>query len=178
MKYFLITLLLLFSATANAADSVAYVDFERVYRDSKNIRANIDDVNTQFQSRAQELEKMGQEARVLQEQLQKEALTLGESEKKEINTKLTELTRNLNRKHQALTEDRGLQIQERQKAIDLELRSIIEAIAKEKKYTMVLNPFIAIPAGERLLTHSILLYADKNTDITEEIIKRFDQQVK
>ena len=178
MKHFLLIFFTLLTAPVFAAEGgVAYVDFERVYRDSKLVKAVSDDINVKFKKRTALLEKADKEIRALREQLQKEALTMSEAKKEDINAQIAASNRSFTRERRALAEDRGLSFQQRRKAVDSELARIIEIIAKEKKYDMVLNPFIALPVpGDRLLTHSILLYANAKADITAEVIKRFDKQ--
>ena len=152
MKQFLLIFFTLFTAPVFAAEGgVAYVNFERVYRDSKLVKAVSDEINVKFKKRTALLEKADKEIRTLREQLQKEALTMGEAKKEEVNAQIAELNRSFTRERRALAEDRGLSFQQRRKVVDSELARIIEIIAKEKKYDLVLNPFIALPVpGDRL----------------------------
>ena len=58
------------------------MNFERVYRDSKLVKAVSDEINVKFKKRTALLEKADKEIRTLREQLQKEALTMGEAKKR------------------------------------------------------------------------------------------------
>ena len=58
-------------------------------------------------------------------------------------------------------------LQEQRRELDVKIAEVIENIAREQKYAMVLNPYLTLPvSGNRTLTHNILLFADPSADIT------------
>ncbi|MDM5148034.1 OmpH family outer membrane protein [Candidatus Persebacteraceae bacterium Df01] len=168
------------SGGAQAQESqVAFVNFERIYQESKVVKAVRDEINVTFRSREKKLEEQGDKLRALQEELQKESLTFSEAQKESRISEIEQKGRQFERDRRALLEDRGAMLQEQRRTLDVEIAKIIEAIAREKKYSMVLNPYLTLPISDnRTLTHNILLYADASADITGDVIERFDKQAR
>ena len=66
-------------------------------------------------------------------------------------------------------------MQERRRVIDTKIAEVVEEVARERGYSMVLNPFLTLPLpGNRTLTHNIILFADAKVDITDDVISEFD----
>lgn len=178
-KLLLLTLLAAVAAAhpALAAGEIVYVNFDRVYRDSAIINDIRSEISTEFRVREDALKNIGEQIRTLKEEIEKEALILSEGEKEERRRDISAKERNFVRDRQALSEDIGLRFQERRRAIDAEIARVINAMAEEREYGMVLNPYIVLPfSGDRTLTHNVILYADENVDITDEVIKLFDKE--
>lgn len=166
----------IFFATVTAqAHGIVYVNIDRVYQESKIIQSVRDAINTDFKEREDALRGQGEKLRQMTEELEKEALTLDDTELESRRTGLEQLDRNFVRDRRALVEDRGVVMQERRRLIDIEVAKVIEAIAMEREYAMVLNPFVVLPAGNRTYTHTSFFYADEaKTDITADVVERFD----
>lgn len=164
-------------ASAVAADRIVYVDFERIYRESKVVGAVNDDLTVEFSSREDALEAAREEIQSLREELEKETLTLNDAERAERERRIVKLERDFVRDRQAYVEDRTLRFQERRKVIDAEIARLIAELAQEQNYTIVLNPFLTLPiSGRASLNHNIILYANPESDITEAVIELFDQK--
>ena len=73
--------LLTFSASAQEG-RVAFVNFERVYQESKVVIAVRDKINAEFKEREESLQEQNEGLRAMQEELAKEELTLSETQKK------------------------------------------------------------------------------------------------
>ncbi|MCH9705117.1 MAG: OmpH family outer membrane protein [Proteobacteria bacterium] len=176
-KIHLLILTCLLATNVMAADKVVYVDFERVYRESKVVSAVQDDLRVEFKEREQALNDVRNTIVELREALEKEGITLSENEKNERERKIVKMERDFVRDRQALVEDRTLRFQERRTVIDSEIERLIVEMAKERNYTMVLNPYLTLPvSGRATLNHNIILYADPNADITEAVIEFFDKK--
>ncbi len=169
--------LLTFSASAQEG-RVAFVNFERVYQESKVVIAVRDKINAKFKEREESLQEQNEELRAMQEELAKEELTLSETQKEARRSEIEQLGRQFERARRALLEDRGVMLQEQRRELDVKIAEVIENIAREQKYAMVLNPYLTLPvSGNRTLTHNILLFADPSADITGEVIARFDEEM-
>ncbi|MGU9951533.1 MAG: OmpH family outer membrane protein [Gammaproteobacteria bacterium WSBS_2016_MAG_OTU1] len=161
-----------------AENGVAYINFERLYQESKIVQEVRDTINKSFSDREGGLREQSEDLQTMQETLEKEALTLGKSELEKKRVDIQQLERDFVRDRRALVEDRGVIMQERRRLIDIEIAKIIEKIAEERKYSMVINPFLTLPvSGNRTLTHNIILFADGTADITADVIARFDGEV-
>lgn len=158
------------------AAGIVYVDFDRIYRDSQVINDIRGEISAEFRDREDELKAAGEEIRALKEEMEKEALILSDAEKGERAREIDAKERNFLRDRGALREDIGLRFQERRRAIDAELERVIKTMAEERKYDMVLNPYIVLPFGERTLTHNVILYSNETADITNDVIKFFDEK--
>lgn len=157
---------------------VAFVNFERIYAKSALVKAVSDKINADFRKRTESLRQLDKEVRDKQDALQKDDLTLSDAEKEARGAEIATMQRKLVRDRQELREDRELRFEKRRKVIDTALSRIIEEIAKERKYDVVLNPFIILPVPGRALTHNTLFYGSPGADITDEVIERFDKEAK
>lgn len=179
MKKILLALLVTFTVAQAKEGGVVYVDFERIYRESKVVSAVRDDINVEFRDREEKLKDLSDKIRSINEELEKESLTLSEGEKEAQRREVAEMERGFIRDRRALSEDLGVRFQEHRRIIDAEIERLIEKLAKEKAYGIVLNPYIILPfSGDRTLTHNVILYAADDADITEEVIELFDQEAK
>lgn len=169
----------MFAAQSARAHGIVYVNIDRVYQESKVIQEVRGAINADFKEREDALRSQGEEIRQEGESLEKDALTLDEAELESRRAELEKLDRSFARDRRALVEDRGVVMQERRRLIDIEVAKVIEAIAAEREYAMVLNPFVVLPAGNRTYTHASFFYADEEqTDITADVIARFDAEAK
>ena len=161
-----------------AENGVAYINFERLYQESKVVQEVRNTINENFSDREGGLRGQSEELQEMQDSLEKEALTLGKAELEKKRGDIQQLERDFVRDRRALVEDRGVVMQERRRLIDIEIAKMIEKIAEERKYSMVINPFLTLPvSGNRTLTHNIILFADGTSDITADVIARFDDEV-
>jgi len=161
------------------AQGVAFVNFEQVYQESAVVQEVRDSINADFLDRETKLREQDEEIRELAEALEKDSLTLGDTEREKRRADIEQKERNFVRDRRALVEDRGVIMQERRRLIDIAIAKIIEETAEERKYSMVINPYLTLPlSGNRTLTHNIILYADSEADITADVISRFDSEMK
>ena len=168
--------LLVASAPAVAEGETVFVDIDRVYRDSEVIGKILERIGAEFEDRDAELRDIGAELERGRERLQKESLTMSEEETDALRADIAKFEREFTRKRRALVEDRGLLLQERRKLINAEIDKTIQALAEEKNYALVLNPYIVLPlGGNRSLTHDVVLFAGAGADVTGEIVGRLDQ---
>lgn len=158
--------------------AVAFVNIDRFYDKSVLVKAVTDKINADFRKRTEALRQLDEDLRGKVESLQKERLTIDDTEREARESDIVAMRRKLERDQQELREDRALEYEKRRRVIDIALSNIIEAIAAERKYDVVLNPFILLPLRERALTHSILFYGGAKADITDEVIERFDKEAK
>ena len=161
--------------SAHAEDGIAYVNFDRVYQESKIVRQVRDSINANFKEREDGLRRQGEKVQELNENAEKEKLTLSDEELEKKRAEIEQMERNFIRDRRALVEDRGVVMQERRRVIDTKIAEVVEKVARERGYSIVLNPFLTLPLpGNRTLTHNIILFADSRVDITDDVIAGFD----
>lgn len=162
---------------AAVADGVVYVDFERIFRDSKKIEDARKSINGEFASQQKGLDDANAKIRGMLDALEKEAPTLSDDDRENRRKEITALERDFLRDRRALVEDRGVRLQELRRVINNEIGRIIREVSEARGYKMVLNPFLVLPlSNERTLTHNIIIHAVDEADITAEIISRFDAE--
>ena len=169
--------MLLLASAAAAENGVAYINFERVYQESEVVQKVRAAINGDFADRENALRGQSDKLRQLQQDLEKESLTLSDADAEKKRGDIEQLERNFVRDRRALVEDRTVVMQDRRHKIDIEIAKVIETIARERQYSMVLNPYLTLPiSSNRTLTHNIILFADNEADITSEVIARFDKE--
>lgn len=167
--------LAMLAPAAAAQEGLFYIDFERVYRESTVVQQVRDAINADFADREEKLRQQGDSIREMTEERDKETLTLTDQELESKNAEIDRLQRNFVRDRRALVEDRGVEMNERRRLIDIEIATVIEALAREREARMVINPYLTLPiSGNRTLTHNIILFAAEDADLTSEVIERFD----
>ena len=170
----LLTMALILAPMANAAGEVVYVNIDRVYQESEITKAVLESIQGTFQERETALRQQSEEIRKLSEALEKEALTLSNEDLEKQRTEIEQKERNFLRDRRALVEDSGLLFEEKKRVVDLAIAEVIEAIAIEREYAIVLNPFVSFPVENRAHRQNNFFYADKSADITADVIARFD----
>ena len=146
---------------------VAYVDGQAVLNDSaagKQERAKIEKL---FKKKKAELDKDQSKLMSMQKKFEKDRLTMSKSQSEK--WLIDYRDKKLGFEKKAAEAQREVQLKEREfsRKAGAEIQKIVTAIAKEKKFNMVLEK-----------NRSGLVYADAAMDITPEVIKRFDKKFK
>lgn len=165
-------------AGAPATAKIALIDMARVSAESqlgKQYAAQLEqlqtDINTAAQSKQTELQKMDAAIQTLQDELQKQGAVLSQEAR---DNKQQEIVRK-GRERQAFLEDGQAEInrmreraQQQAQSINNEfqvkIRPVVEKVAKEKGYDMVLDSQVAF-----IIT--------RDFDITRDVIARADQEM-
>lgn len=144
---------------------IAFVDVQQALASVKAAKTAQKKVQTEIAARQKQLDAKRKELMDLEEAFKKQEMVLTEAKKKE---KKEEFLKKAQGLQQALGQHQQEMQQVEQKLLTpiLEnMSSLLETIAKEKGYDMV-------------LTKSALLYADSAQDFTEELIKLYDKKYK
>lgn len=149
------------SATARAEGEAVHLSLEKIYRESQATSRIRETLDNEFAQTEGYLRNLSAEAASKREQLQKDSLTMSETDRASIIADIERLQRELERGARALREDRGARELEEKKKIDARLQQIINEVAAENKYGMV-------------VVRAALLFADPKSDITDEVMKRLD----
>lgn len=162
-----LAVLLLVPAAAALAQGAApmkigVVDQDRVLNDSEEGKRLKSDLEKLRNSKASAIEAKERELKGLQEQLMNAQLSLSEEKRDEI-------SRQLKRKrveYERLSDDASMEFQEAANRAQARLiamfREVIEKYGAEKGYTLILEA-------------NTLYFASNAVDITEELLKRFNE---
>jgi outer membrane protein len=124
------------------------------------------DLQAQFLPRQQELETMNKQVSDLQQRLNAGA-TLSDAERSSISVQGTRLSQRLERKNNEYQDDLRESQSEIMNRIGRKLLEVVNRYAQEGNYTVILDS-----SGQN---SSLLLFAAKNIDVTEDIIRLYDQ---
>lgn len=156
-------LLLLASPAAAQQMKVAIIDSDRIVSDSTRGKAALERLKTLQEQKVAEGRRLQQEITDLRKRIDEGRLSLAPD-------KLEELRRQLQEKGIAFERfqtDASRQLEEEREtalaAIEKDVLVVIDAIGKEQGYTFIFNKF-----------RSGLVFADDATDITAQVIQRFD----
>lgn len=145
-------------ASAQSADPVkiGFIDVDRILRESAPAERSLQKLKKEFASREQELQRLQQQAKVLQDQLDKNGLTMADSERSAKEQELSRLSVDLQRKQR----DFQVDVNQRQNEELASLRDrtglIIKQIAEADKYDLILTEAV---------------YRSPAIDITDKVLK-------
>lgn len=161
-----VTLALLFPMSAVAQDGdlkVGYVDLQRALNEVSEGQKAKASLKKDFESKQKKLNELQKELESLKKNLEVQAQMLSEDAKRK---KMMEFQRKMyetQQQYMAMQQELAQEEAKATKKIFDKMGEIIEQIAEEKGYDLVL---------ER--TESAVLYADDSMDLTPELIKRYD----
>ncbi|MBN2054029.1 OmpH family outer membrane protein [bacterium] len=157
-------LLLLAGAAAAADMKIAYVDAERIFAESEPGKAGMKTLNGYEAELTKALDAKNQEIKDLEKTLQQQAFTLSPSARSDREEELRRAKIDLKRMAEDADRDLNGKQKEFLEKIDREVMVIIQQMGKELGYSMIFSKLGAA-----------LLYADPTSDITDEVIRRYNE---
>ncbi len=150
------------SVSAHAID-IATVDLGKVMSEIPQTKAIKSKLNTEFDSRIREMQRMETEGQTLASKLKKDESFMSAAEKTKSQRRLAELQAEFNVKAQALQEDQRRRYGEEQKKVIEKIKTAVDNIAKAEGYEMVLN-------------RQAVLFTDEKYDISTQVIQQVSKQ--
>ena len=154
----------LFSSIASAADTIkiGYVDIQKLIDQSDEAKKARTTLETLKASKEKDLEKMVTTAKKMEDELKKQQNILSDDAKKAKIDELEKMDRDIRR----FVSDSEAELSKKQREMDnsllTELVGIIQKLGQEGEYTLIL------PA-------TVILYSGKGIDITETVLKRYNE---
>jgi outer membrane protein len=124
------------------------------------------ELQTQFASRQNELEGLNKQINDLRQRLQSGSATLSEEEKQRLTTQGQRMAAQLERKNNEMQEDVNAAQAEVVDRIGRKMIDVLDRYARENGYVAIFDSSAQ---------NSPILYASTNIDVTNEIIKLYDQ---
>ncbi|MCB0364742.1 MAG: OmpH family outer membrane protein [Bdellovibrionaceae bacterium] len=151
-------------AMAEADFKIGYVDMQKAIQSTTAGKTAKKNLETEFNKRKKELEKKEGDIKKMNEDFEKKKLVLSDEVKQQkANEIRTEMM-----KYQELVGKSQLEIQKKERDLTMpivkKLREILEGIAKNENYTMILEK-----------SEQSVLYAKKEIDLTDRLIKDFEK---
>ena len=150
------------SVSAHTID-IATVDLGKVMSEIPQTKAIKSKLNTEFDSRIREMQRMETEGQTLASKMKKDESFMSAAEKTKSQRRLAELQAEFNVKAQALQEDQRRRYGEEQKKVIEKIKTAVDSIAKSEGYDMVLN-------------RQAVLFTDEKYDISTQVIQQVSKQ--
>ena len=142
-----------------AQGKIGYVSTERILRDSAPAARAQKKLEAEFARREQELTKVGEQLKRLQDDLDKNGLTMPETQRRNKERDFNELNRDFQRKRRELQEDANQRKNEELASIVDTANRVIRQIAEVEKYDVILQDVV---------------FFNPRIDITDQVIKALD----
>lgn len=155
------------SATAPVL-KVGVLDLNEAVGRTKEGQKASEDLQAQFSPRNAELQKLAQEIQELENQLRMQERTLSDDARLQIARRIDQKRRTAQRLQEDFQADLQIVQNEHLGKIWANMQKVIDQYAREKGYGVVINSAATNP--------SPVIYAASAVDITEDIIRLYDQQ--
>lgn len=123
-------------------------------------------LQSQFAARQQELESLDKQIGELQQRLDSGHAALSDEERARLSNQGNRLAQRLDRKRREYQEDLSAAQAEIVRNLEIKMVEILNRYAQDKNYTVVLDSSAQ---------NSPVLYSSKNVDVTEDIVRLYDQ---
>jgi len=144
---------------AHAQGRIGYVSTERILRDSAPAARAQKKLEAEFARREQELTKVGEQLKRMQDDLEKNGLTMPEAQRRNKERDFNELNRDFQRKRRELQEDANQRKNEELASVVEAANRVIRQIAEAEKYDVILQDVV---------------FFSPRIDITDKVIKALD----
>jgi outer membrane protein len=166
----LISVMPLAAATASESEKplkIGYVDLQKALNDSQAGQKAKKTLTELIAAKQKSVDEKGTELEKLRAELDKQATVLSPDAKKQKEEKLERDIRDYQRMVRDTQEELQKKESELTSSIIKDLREIIKNVGEEEGYTVILEQ-----------AEGVILYSSPTYDLTEKVIKRYDQQKK
>ena len=151
-------------AAASAAGSAptgrfGFVNTERILRDAIPAQRAQKKIEAEFQKRDQEMARLADQLKRMQDDLEKNAVTMSESQRRTKEREFGELNRDFQRRQREFREDLNQRRNEELAQVVEAANRVIRQIAEQEKYDIIFQDAV---------------YASPRIDLTEKVIKALD----
>jgi outer membrane protein len=169
MKTLATSFLILMFATANvmAASSpkIAYVSVEKILTEAPQVKAVNDSMMERFGGRKTELQEMEKEINEMQENYKRNELVMTEDKLNELKDSIITKIQDFKQKEAVLQQEVATVRNQELAVLQQSVRSIIQDIAKDEKYDII-------------LTSEGVAYANEKLDISNKVLERMKKAFK
>ena len=162
---FLTTALLALTALAAHAQApqatlkLGYVNTERVLRDAAPARRAQSKLDSEFRPRDQELARIAEQLKRMQDDIEKNAVTMSESQRRNREREWNELNRDFQRKQREFREDLNQRRNEELARVVAQANQVITQIAEQEKFDLIVQDAV---------------FWSPRIDITDRVIKALE----
>lgn len=142
-----------------ASMKIGVVDFQRIVAESPQADSIKTSMLERFGPQREELQAMEKEVIKIQENYKRNELVMTEDKLKEMEKEFNQKVMAMKQKEAALTQEMKTAQNQELAVLQQQILGVIEDIAKNEKYSLVLND-ISVP------------YADEKLDITDKVLEK------
>ena len=151
------------ASAQGAAGKIGVINIQESIGKSGEGRKAFADLQKKYQPREQDLQRQQQDISALQDQLQKQATTLSDEERARLSRDLEEKQKIFKRASEDFEVDTQSDSQEVIRRIGAKMLRVLSEYAQANNFVLVIDN-AQVP----------IYYAAKESDLTEEIVKRYD----
>ena len=149
------------AAPAVAQAKLGFVSLDRILRDAAPAQVAQKRIEAEFAKRDQELGRVADQLKKLQENLEKNAVTMSETERSRRQREFTDLNRDFERKQREFREDLGTRRNEELSAIVERANRVIRQIAEAEKFDVIFQ-------------NDQVVWASPRIDLTDRVMKTLE----
>jgi outer membrane protein len=138
---------------------IGFVNTERILRDAAPAVRAQKKIEAEFQKRDQELAKVAEQLKRMQDELDKNAVTMSEAQRRNKEREFGELNRDFQRKQREFREDLNQRRNEELAQVVEQANRVIRGIAEQEKYDIIFQDAV---------------WANPRIDITDKVIKALE----
>jgi len=154
-----VAVLALPAAPALAEGKIGFVNTERIMRESAPAQRAQKKIEGEFMKRDQELTKIAEQLKRMQEDVEKNAVTMTEAQRRVKERELGDMDRDFQRKRREFQEDLNQRRNEELAQVLEQANRAIRAIAEQEKFDIIFQDAV---------------YANPRIDLTERVIKTLE----
>jgi len=138
---------------------LGFVNTERILRDAQPAQKAQKKIEAEFQKRDQELAKIAEQLKRMQDDLDRNAVTMGEAQRRNREREFADLNRDFQRKQREFREDLNQRRNEELAQVVELANRVIRQIAEQEKFDIIFQDAV---------------FASPRIDITDKVIKALD----
>jgi outer membrane protein len=154
------------AGTPEAGNKVGVINMMQAISATAEGKRASTELQAQFTARQQELEALNKQINDLQQRLSANDATLNDEERARLSNQGTRWTQRLDRKRNEYQEDVNAAQGELVNGIGRKMMEVVDRYAQEHGYAVILD------ASSQ---NSTVLYATKNVDVTQDVVRLYDQ---
>lgn len=150
--------LILFTGAARAELKIGFVDLAKLSENAPQIISAQGKIDAEFSSREKELVALQRKIAKMEEELSTNGAVMSESERGDKERDILGKRRELKRSQDEFRDDLNIRKNEILKQVNVEIGNVIEKLAKEENYDLIIAQGV--------------MFASERVDITETILKK------
>ena len=140
-------------------NKLGFVNTERILRDAIPAQRAQKKIEAEFQKRDQELAKIAEQLKRMQDDIDKNGMTMGETQRRNREREFADLNRDFQRKQREFREDLNQRRNEELAQVVEQANRVIRQIAEQEKFDIIFQDAV---------------FASPRIDITDKVIKALD----